>query len=274
MIGDKTGRALERQVADLYRALEVRKVEHDVLMAGHQIDVYVEMAGPDGSLHRIAVEVKDWQSRVGVDVVCDWTRVVEDLRRAGLVDEGVIVSLMGFTKPARQEVAAHVRRGLPVRLQELADLQASVGVVPILGVIRAGEPIPVPDDKFRLMGDETIMLPRDSRDSLRELKGLYALRVEGKSMIDALVDDGDIIIVHPQRCVWPREMAVIWLKEYEDDVDGKTTLKYFYREEGGRVRLQPANPAMMPIYIDDPNLVKVQGKVVWVIRRYSDQQCA
>ena len=122
---DKTGRALERQVADLYRALGAWKVEHDVWKAGHQIDVYVEMAGPEGSLHRIAVEAKDWQSPVGIDVVSRWALVVDDLRRAGLIDEGVIVSPIGFTKPARKEAAEHIRRGLPVRLLELADLQAS-----------------------------------------------------------------------------------------------------------------------------------------------------
>ena len=128
MSEDKTGRTLERQVADLFRALGAWKVEHDVLMAGHQIDVYVEMAGPDRSLHRIAVEAKDWQHPVGIEVVSKWERVVDALRRAGLVDEGVIVSPVGFTKPAREAATEHVRRGLPVRLLELADLQASVSV--------------------------------------------------------------------------------------------------------------------------------------------------
>ena len=120
----RSGRPFERQVADLYRALGAWKVEHDVLMAGHQIDVYVEMAGPTRSLHRIAVEAKDWQAPVGQRVVSEWALVVDDLRRAGLIDEGDIVSSMGFTKPARQAAADHVRRGLPVHLLELADLQA------------------------------------------------------------------------------------------------------------------------------------------------------
>jgi len=126
---DKTGRGFERQVADCYRALGA-KVERDRLMAGHQIDVYVEMAGPDRSVHRIAVEAKDWQSPVGIDVVRDWALVVDDLRRTGLIDEGVIVSPagIGFTKPAREAVAEHVRRGLPLRLLELDDLQAPAGV--------------------------------------------------------------------------------------------------------------------------------------------------
>ncbi len=125
MSEDKTGQALERQVADLYRAMGAWKVEHDVPMMGHQIDVYVEMAGPERSLHRIAVEAKDWQSPVGINIVSRWALVVDDLRRAGLVDEGIIVSPVGFTKPARRAAAEHVSRGLPIRLLELADLQAS-----------------------------------------------------------------------------------------------------------------------------------------------------
>jgi len=121
-----TGKELERRVGEAYRQMGAWKVEHDVPIAGHQIDVYVEMAGPDRSRHRIAVEAKDWQSPVGINVVRDWAIVVDDLRRAGLIDEGVIVSLVGFTKPARQAATEHVRRGLPVRLLELADLDARV----------------------------------------------------------------------------------------------------------------------------------------------------
>ncbi len=126
MSEDKTGKTLERQVADVSRALGAWKVKHDVLMAGHQIDVYVETVGPTRATHRIAVEAKDWQSPVGIDVVSKWALVVDDLRRDGLIDEGVIISPEGFTKPAREAVAEHVRRGRPMRLLELADLQAAV----------------------------------------------------------------------------------------------------------------------------------------------------
>ncbi len=80
-------------------------------------------------------------------------------------------------------------------------------------------------------------------------------------MIDALVNDGDIVVMRHQRRVENGEMAAVWLKEREE-----VTLKRFYHE-GGRVRLQPANPTMLPIYVDDPRLVEVQGKVVMVIRQ-------
>jgi repressor LexA len=80
-------------------------------------------------------------------------------------------------------------------------------------------------------------------------------------MIDAMVDDGDIVIMKHTQEARNGEMVAVRLKDSDE-----TTLKYFYRENG-RVRLQPANPTMQPIYIDDPNSVEVQGKVVLVIRQ-------
>lgn len=131
--------------------------------------------------------------------------------------------------------------------------------IPLLGRIVAGEPIPVPASDFALLGDETVEL---TRDLLGDPQGLYALQVQGNSMIDALVYDGDIVIMRHQQRVENGEMAAVWLKDREE-----VTLKRFYQEEGGRVRLQPANPTMKPIYVDDPRLLEVQGKVVMVIRQ-------
>jgi HEAT repeat protein len=116
----KTGKALERQVADAYRAIGARKVEHDVELAGHQIDVYVELGTTaHHSLHRIAVEAKDYTKPVGIKIVSDFADVVDRLRRLGEVDEGVIVSASGFTRPGRNAASEH---GL--RLLEPADLEA------------------------------------------------------------------------------------------------------------------------------------------------------
>jgi len=133
--------------------------------------------------------------------------------------------------------------------------------VPLLGRIVAGAPVPVPASDFPLMGDETIEL---TRGILGDPKDLYALQVQGDSMIDALIHDGDIVIMRHQQQVENGEMAAIWLKDREE-----VTLKHFYLEPGGRVRLQPANPTMKPIYVDDPSMVEVQGKVVMVIRQLS-----
>ena len=80
-------------------------------------------------------------------------------------------------------------------------------------------------------------------------------------MIDAMVNDGDIVIMKRTQDARNGEMVAVWLTDKDE-----TTLKYFYRENG-KVRLQPANPTMKPIYIDDPSTVKIQGKVVMVMRQ-------
>ena len=80
-------------------------------------------------------------------------------------------------------------------------------------------------------------------------------------MIDAMVNDGDIVVMRHTQEARNGDMVAVRLSE-----DDMTTLKYFYRENG-KVRLQPANPTMQPIIIDDPKQVEVQGKVVLVIRQ-------
>ena len=153
-----------------------------------------------------------------------------------------------------------VSRGLKLTSTARAQvIPEAVVRLPLLGRIVAGTPIPVPASDFSLMGDETIEL---TRDILGDPEGLYALQVEGSSMVDALVHDGDIVVMRHQQRVENGEMAAVWLKEREE-----VTLKRFYQEAGGRVRLQPANPTMRPIYVDDPRQVEVQGKVVMVIRQ-------
>ena len=153
-----------------------------------------------------------------------------------------------------------VSRGLKLPLSVRAQMNLEGVVrVPLLGRIVAGEPVHVPATDFPLMGDETIDL---TRDLLGDPKGLYALQVQGDSMIDALVHDGDVVIMRHQQRVENGEMAAVWLKDRQE-----VTLKHFYQEAEGRVRLQPANPTMGPMYFDNPNLVEVQGKVVMVVRQ-------
>jgi repressor LexA len=88
---------------------------------------------------------------------------------------------------------------------------------------------------------------------------VFALNVSGNSMIDAMVGDGDIVILRKQETAENGDMVAVWLSD-----NNETTLKYFYRE-GNRVRLQPANPEMEPIYVD-PKQVKIQGRVLAVMR--------
>ncbi len=149
-------------------------------------------------------------------------------------------------------------------LQRIGPVQeaASQFQVPVLGVIAAGQPIPIPGSNFSPMGDRAIEL---TRDIVREQEDLYALEVRGNSMIDALINDGDIVVMKYQKEAHNGEMVAVWLKDREE-----TTLKHFYyeRPRGAkpRVRLQPANPTMKPIYVDPAN-VEIQGKVVAVLRQ-------
>ena len=131
--------------------------------------------------------------------------------------------------------------------------------VPILGTIAAGQPIPVPEaDTWDItISAETLDV---ATEMTRGKSGVYALRVKGTSMIDALIDDGDIVLMQQTSVADNSEMVAVWLKN-----ESETTLKRFYREPG-RVRLQPANVQLDPIYAN-PDNVEVQGKVIGVIRR-------
>jgi repressor LexA len=137
--------------------------------------------------------------------------------------------------------------------------------VPLLGTIAAGQPIPVPEDAAALetlrMSEDTerVQLPVDLWPESTD--DLYALRVKGDSMIDAFIADGDIVILRHQQTAHNGEMVAVWLKDRQE-----VTLKRFY-QEGRRVRLQPENREMAPIYVDARE-VAIQGRVVGVIRRY------
>jgi len=129
--------------------------------------------------------------------------------------------------------------------------------VPLLGTIAAGEPIPVPaPEVWRTEAVETLQLTAE----LTQGKEVYALRVRGLSMIDALIDDGDIVLMQPTSTADNGDMVAVWLKEQQE-----VTLKRMYQEPG-RIRLQPANSQMAAIYVE-PDGIDIQGKVVGVIRK-------
>jgi repressor LexA len=91
-------------------------------------------------------------------------------------------------------------------------------------------------------------------------EGIYALKVQGTSMIDALITDGDVVVMRHTNTANNGDMIAAWLTDREE-----TTLKRFF-QEGDRVRLQPENQTMDPIYVD-ADKVQVQGRVVTVIRQ-------
>ena len=135
--------------------------------------------------------------------------------------------------------------------------------IPVIGRIAAGLPMPVPSSDFGYFDQETgIDIARSLLPPREKVAELFALEVKGDSMIDAMVNDGDIVIMKRVQEAKNGEMVAVWLRDRDE-----TTLKYFFLEKNGRVRLQPANPQMQPIYIEDPSIVQIQGKVVLVIRR-------
>jgi repressor LexA len=121
-------------------------------------------------------------------------------------------------------------------------------VLPVLGRVAAGVPITAQEDiegEFLL---PTGFVPRAS--------DAFMLRVQGESMIDAAILDGDLILVRPQRTAENGEIVVAM-------IDGEATVKRFYRE-AGLIRLQPENQTMTPIYATD---VEIVGRVEAVVRR-------
>lgn len=134
--------------------------------------------------------------------------------------------------------------------------------IPVVGRIVAGLPVPVPSSDLSYFDPESaIDIARSMLPQREKLDELFALEVQGESMIDAMVNDGDVIIMKKASEARNGEMVAVWLLDKDE-----TTLKYFYRE-GGKIRLQPANKTMKPIIIDNPKTVQVQGTVLMVVRR-------
>ena len=157
------------------------------------------------------------------------------------------------------EREGHIRRDAQVvRGINVSGIGRRSLSVPLLGTIAAGAPISVPtDETWHSAALDTIDVPAELLSGERQV---YALKVKGTSMIDALVDDGDIVILEAKNTADNGEMVAAWLSDRNE-----ATLKRLYRE-AGRIRLQPANQTMPPIYVE-PDKVEVQGKVVAVLRK-------
>jgi repressor LexA len=159
------------------------------------------------------------------------------------------------------ERMGHIRRDREVsRAIELLDgrgRRPQTVPVPIIGAIAAGEPIPVPaaDTWSSVDYDNVVEVTQDMTNGKEKV---YALRVKGTSMIDALVNDGDLVIMESTSSADNGDMVAAWLKREET-----ATLKRIYVEDS-RVRLQPANVTMQPIYTELDN-IEVQGKVLATI---------
>jgi repressor LexA len=172
-------------------------------------------------------------------------------------------SVVAYNLKALQEKGKITRDGKVSRGITLPNLVPTVVptaasfTVPLLGVITAGSPLPDPE-MIDVESAEQVEVPSNLA-ALEKLKDVYALRVRGYSMIDALINDGDIVFLRRQQTAENGQMVAARIED-----ENAVTLKYFYNE-GNLVRLQPANVTMDPIYVSPANL-QIEGRVVGLIR--------
>lgn len=183
---------------------------------------------------------------------------LEQLEEMGYIERSENISRSLKIKGAAQEKVDQVLGNVK---KVVEDISHSL-TIPIVGRIVASEPIPIPDSDFSLFDAESnIDIPESLIPFNVQKENLFALEVDGDSMIDAMVNDGDVIIMKPVQEAKNGEMVAVRLIDQNE-----TTLKHFYHE-GDRVRLQPANPTMDPIYVNSSAEIEVQGSVVLVIRQ-------
>lgn len=150
----------------------------------------------------------------------------------------------------------NISRGIELVNREPS--RSGVVSIPVIGQIAAGQPIPVPE---AFSGHDVLSMLELSPELVpNQGQNLFALKVKGLSMIDALINDGDIVVLKQQATCENGETVAVWLKD-----ERETTLKRFFLE-GDRVRLQPENSTMEPIFTDANN-VEIQGKLVCVHRQ-------
>lgn len=137
---------------------------------------------------------------------------------------------------------------------QLPDEQRTTRL-PLVGTIAAGSPIEAVEDREHLDLEELFTYRRGAAGST------FVLKVRGDSMIDEQIRDGDFVICE-KRDVARNGQTVVALID-----NGEATLKKFYRERDGRIRLQPANPKYEPIFVEQDRIL-VQGIVVGVVRTY------
>ena len=159
-----------------------------------------------------------------------------------------------------------ISRGLRLteKVNEIVHVVTDMLRIPVLGPIAAGIPLPELDTNVSYMTDSeanAVDIARSMLPTKENGENLFALEVKGESMIDAMINDGDIVVMKPASEARNGEMVAVWLPN-----NNEATLKYFFKEKD-RYRLQPANPTMKPIFVKKSEPLEIKGKVVMVIRR-------
>lgn len=170
-----------------------------------------------------------------------------------LVDAGYLEREEKFSRGLR--LVAHIP-GTSERKVRASDV---IERIPMIGKIAAGLPIEVPEDIAHNIDDDDMLdIPPFLLGGV-DASEVFALQVEGDSMIDAMISEGDIVLLRHTQIAKNGDMVAVWLPDR-----GETTLKYFYNE-GSQIRLKPAHPTMDDIYVDARNC-EIRGKVLSVIR--------
>jgi len=165
------------------------------------------------------------------------------------------------------EKSGHIERDRKIsRGLRLSNLTVNSDMlrIPILGPIAAGIPLPELQPGVSYLTDSeahAVDIARNMLPAKEKGNDLYALEVKGDSMIDAMINDGDIVVLKPAIEARNGEMVAVWLPR-----ENEATLKYFFKEKDG-YRLQPANPTLKPILIKKTEPLEIKGKVVMVIRK-------
>ena len=197
--------------------------------------------------HGFAPNYREIKDEVGLKAVSAVSYQIHQLERAGYIER------------AGQVARGTTMTGKARLLFDPGEIDGVVGAnilhLPIMGIIQAGAPV----EFFAVAEEERVVVNQDMLP--RQSKPLNALRVRGDSMIDALITDGDVVILEQTTDISNGDMVAAWL-----ELDQKLTLKYLFRE-GPQIRLQPANRTMKPFYTPAAN-VRVQGRVVLVVRQH------
>lgn len=164
------------------------------------------------------------------------------------------------------ERSDRVSRGLRLVEQNVANKKRRAKLtedaflkVPKIGHIVASAPVQVPEDIGHHIDEEQLLMIPPFMLKGVDPSELFALEVKGDSMMDAMVKEGDIVILRAQATAYAGDMVAVWLLE-----NGETTLKYYF-PEGDKIRLQPAHPTMSPIYVKANNC-QIKGRVISVLR--------
>jgi repressor LexA len=211
--------------------------------------------------HRYSPSIREIGKCINVESTSLVDYYLEQLGQEGYIERDKRISRsIRVMRPmyANDGIASH----LPQAIRDVAQRTSELLSIPIWGRIGASLPVPMPAAEGSYFDpDSTVEIARSLLPAREKVNELFALEVSGLSMIDAMVNDGDIVIMKRTQNANNGEMVAVWLEDTDE-----TTLKYFF-QESGHVRLQPANPTMNPIIIDNPERVRIQGKVVMIVRR-------